>query len=157
MSERLDRIDARIVAELANEGRQSNKELAAKIDLAPSSCLERVRRLRATGVLRGFHADVDPEALGIGIQAMVAIRLHQHSAELARGFLDYARTLPEVLWAAHLAGENDYLLQVGVHDVAHLRDFTLDRLTARDEVAHVETALIFEQARRWEPPDYSGR
>jgi len=151
----LDRIDSRIVAELAKDGRLSNKELAAKIDLAPSSCLERVRRLRAEGVIRGFHAEISPEALGIGIQALVSIRLHLHSADLARGFLEYMEGLPEVIWAAHLAGENDYLLQIAVADVSHLRDFTLDRLTAREEVQHVETALIFEQLRRWRLPDYS--
>ena len=155
MKRPLDRIDSRILAELAKDGRQSNKELAARIDLAPSSCLERVRRLRAEGVIRGFHAEISAEALGIGIQAIVAIRLHLHSADLARAFLESMEKLPEVIWAAHLAGENDYLLHVAVADVAHLRDFTLDRLTARDEVQHVETALIFEQSRRWQLPDYT--
>lgn len=60
----LDRIDCGILAALQNDGRLSNKELAARVGLAPSSCLARVRRLREGGVLRGVHADVDPRALG---------------------------------------------------------------------------------------------
>ena len=69
---RLDRTDCEILAELQKNARLSNKELAARIGLAPSSCLERVRRLASAGVLRGYHAQVDPGALGIGLEAMVA-------------------------------------------------------------------------------------
>jgi DNA-binding Lrp family transcriptional regulator len=144
----LDRTDTRIVAELQNNARLSNKELAARVSLAPSSCLERVRRLRSEGVLRGFHADVDPRVLGIAFQAMISVRLKQHSRDLAAAFRAHLETRPEVVALYHLAGENDYLLQVAVRDVDHLRNFTLDQLTARDEVGHVETALVFEHVRR---------
>ena len=64
----MDRIDFGIISELQNNARLSNKELAARVKLAPSSCLERTRRLTADGVLRGFHAEVDPAALGVGLQ-----------------------------------------------------------------------------------------
>ncbi len=143
------------MAELSNNARLSNKELAAEVGLAPSSCLERVRRLQADGVLRGYHADVDPGALGIGIQAMIAVRLKQHSRELADSFRDHVRTRPEVVALWHVAGENDYLVQIAVRDVEHLRNFALDALTVRDEVAHLETSLIFEHRRAWNLPDYT--
>ena len=68
--EHLDRIDFEILAQLQNDARLSNKELAARVHLAPSSCLERVRRLRRLGAITGFHATVDPEVLGIALQAM---------------------------------------------------------------------------------------
>lgn len=154
MPEALDRIDSILVAQLQNNARLSNKELAARAGLAPSSCLERVRRLTRTGVLRGFHAEVDPSAVGITLQAMIAVRLKQHSRNLAAAFRRHVDTLPEVVALFHIAGENDYLLQVAVRDVDHLRNFTLDGLTARDEVAHVETALIFEHVRKWSLPRY---
>lgn len=150
----LDRTDARLIAELQNNARLSNKELAARVGLAPSSCLERVRRLRSEGALRGFHADVDPRVLGIAFQAMIAVRLKQHSRDLAAAFRAHVDSLPEVVALYHIAGENDYLLQVAVRDVDHLRNFTLDRLTVREEVAHVETALVFEHVRRWVLPEY---
>jgi DNA-binding Lrp family transcriptional regulator len=152
----LDRIDARLVAELSNNARLSNKELAARVKLAPSTCLERVRRLAREGVFRGFHADVDPRALGITLQALVTVRLRQHSRELAAAFRRHLESRPEVVALYHLAGENDYLLQVAVPGVDALRNFTLDQLTAREEVAHVETSLVFEHVRRWSLPDYRG-
>ena len=150
----LDRTDTRLIAELQKNARLSNKELAARVGLAPSSCLERVKRLRREGVLRGFHAEVDPAVLGITLQAMIAVRLKQHSRDLASAFRAHVQALREVVALYHMAGENDYLLQVAVHDVDHLRNFTLDRLTAREEVAHVETSLVFEHVRRWDLPDY---
>jgi DNA-binding Lrp family transcriptional regulator len=70
----LDRIDFAILAALQNDGRLTNKELAGRVGLAPSSCLERVRRLREAGTLRGSHAEVDPAVLGIGLQALLAVR-----------------------------------------------------------------------------------
>ena len=81
MTRPLDRIDCTILEALQNDARLSNKELAARVGLAPSSCLERVRRLREDGILRSAHFVVDPHALGIGLQAMIAIRLHKHDRE----------------------------------------------------------------------------
>ena len=77
--EALDRIDYEIVRRLRNNARLSNKELAAEVGLAPSSCLVRVRGLERDGVLRGYHADVDPGSLGVRLQAMISIRLQRHS------------------------------------------------------------------------------
>ena len=155
MPRSLDRTDHAILGQLQNDARLSNKELAARVGLAPSSCLERVRRLREDGVLRGFHAEIDPAALGVGIQAMVAVRIRRHSRAMNDAFRAHLLSLPEVIATAHIAGENDYMIHVAVRDVEHLRNFTLDQLTTREEVAHVETALIFEHHRRWVLPDYS--
>ena len=74
----LDRLDCQIVDALQRNARLSNKELAAKVGLAASSCLERVRRLGRERVFVGFHAEVDPGALGVGLQAMIAVRLRRH-------------------------------------------------------------------------------
>jgi DNA-binding Lrp family transcriptional regulator len=143
------------LGELQKDARLSNKELAARVALAPSSCLERVRRLRREGVLRGFHAEVDPAALGIGLEALIAVRLTRHSRELMRRFRAHVDPLPEVVAVFHVGGRNDFLLQVAVRDVEHLRNFALDALTGLEEVAHLETSLIFEHAPRLPLPDYS--
>lgn len=148
----LDRIDFAILSALQKNARISNKELAAQVGLAPSSCLERVRRLAADGVLRGSHAEVDPKALGVGLQAMIAVRLSRHSRELVEAFREHALGLPEVLALYHLAGANDFLVHVAVRDSDGLRDLALTAFTTRPEVAHLETALIFEHARGSELP-----
>jgi DNA-binding Lrp family transcriptional regulator len=149
----LDRIDRQLLALLQNDGWLSNKELSAKVGLAPSSCLERVRRLRGEGVLRGCHAEVEPSALGIGLQALIAVRLRQHSRDLVDAFRDHVLALPEVIAAFHVAGAHDFLLHVVVRDADHLKDLALDAFTTRPEVANLETSLIFEAARTPGLPD----
>jgi DNA-binding Lrp family transcriptional regulator len=146
--ERLDRTDRALVAELQNNARISNKELAAVVGLAPSTCLERVRALRARGVVRGFHADVDRAALGRSLEAMVAVRVRPHSRANVDLFWRDALALPEVIEVFHVTGADDFLVHVAVADMDGLRNFVLDRLTVRPEVAHVESHLIYAQGRR---------
>jgi DNA-binding Lrp family transcriptional regulator len=146
--ERLDRTDRALVAALQNNARVSNKDLAAHAGLAPSTCLERVRALRARGVLKGFHADVDRGALGRSLEAMVAVRVRPHSRENVDRFWRYVLDLPEVVEVFHVTGADDFLVHVGVADMDGLRNFVLDRLTVRPEVAHVESNLIYAQGRR---------
>ncbi len=144
METRLDRTDLAILAELQNDARLSNKELAARVGLAPSSCLERVRRLREGGVLTGFRAQVEPRALGIAIQALVFVRLSRHDREQVKGFRKHALSIREAIGVYHVAGQHDFLVHVGVRDANHLRDLALDAFTSRREVARIETHLIFE-------------
>lgn len=150
----LDRIDHAILAELAKNARITNKDLALLVGLSASRTLERVRSLRQRGVIRGYHADIDPIALGIGIEALVAVRLRQHSRDLVGAFRAHALSLPETLAVFHVAGENDFVIHVATRDTEHLRDFALDAFTTRPEVAHLETTLIFEAIRPGEMPDW---
>lgn len=144
MTMTLDRIDFAIVAALQNDARLSNKELAARVGLAPSSCLERVRRLRHEKVLRGFRAEVDPAALGVGMQALIFVRLARHARKHVQTFRRHALGLPETLALYHVAGHQDFLVHVAIRDANHLRDLALDAFTTRREVARMETHLIFE-------------
>jgi len=146
--EQLDRIDRAIVEALQNNARLPNKQLAELVGLAPSTCLERVRALRARGVVRGFHAEIDRPSLGRSLEAIHAVRIRPHSRAHVDAFWEYALGLPEVVEVFHVTGADDFLVHVGVADMDALRNFVLDRLTVRPEVAHVETHLIFGQARR---------
>jgi DNA-binding Lrp family transcriptional regulator len=148
----LDRIDFEILRVLQNNARLSNKELAARIGLAPSSCLLRVRRLTGEGILRGFRAQVDPKALGIGMEALVFVRLDRHSRQKVQSFRRHVLGLKETLGVFHVAGRHDFVVHVAVRDADHLRDLALDGFTTRPEVAHMETHLIFEHAHRAELP-----
>ena len=150
----LDRIDCALIAALQKDGRLSNKELAALVGLAPSSCLERVRRLRLLGVLLGVHTELNPEAVGIGLQALIAVRLRQHARDQVEAFRAHVLSLHEVLSVFHVAGADDFLVHVAVRDAHHLRDLALDAFTRREEVAHLQTSLVFEHARAPEMPIY---
>ena len=142
----LDRIDTEIVRQLQNNARLSNKELAKKVGLAPSSCLIRVRGLQNAGVLRGYHAEIDPKFLGVGLQAMISVRLHHHSLIDVESFREHVLSLPEVRQLYHIAGANDFLLHIWVKDPQHLRELAMHSITSRAEVAHIETGLIFEHS-----------
>ncbi|MBI2409034.1 MAG: Lrp/AsnC family transcriptional regulator [Gemmatimonadetes bacterium] len=143
----IDRIDREILAHLQNDARISNKELAARVGLAPSSCLARVRRLESSGALLGYHAEVDPRVHGVTLEALIAIRLEKHARTAIAAFERHVGTLPEVRGAFHVAGANDYLVHVAVRDAEHLRDFALSAFATRPEVAHMETSLIFSHTR----------
>ncbi len=139
----LDAIDLHILEVLQNNARTSNKELAQKVGLAPSSCLRRVRALEERGALLSYSAVVHPTALGIGLEAMVSVRLDVHSRDAFESFAAHLRTLPEVVRHYSLSGADDFLIHVAVRDAAHLRSVTLDSFASRDEVRHLETAVIF--------------
>ncbi len=150
-----DRIDDAILQALQKNARISNKELAARVGLAPSSCLERVRRLTERGILTGFSARVDPSALGVGLQAFVAVQLAQHSRDLVETFRAHLLTLEEVVSVYHMGGENDFLVHVAVRDASHLRDLALDAFTTRAEVARMQTALVYEHVEPGVWPNYA--
>nr|WP_281379588.1 Lrp/AsnC family transcriptional regulator [Rehaibacterium terrae] len=150
----MDRIDFALLRLLRKNARMPNKALAERVGIAPSTALERVRRLREARAIEGYHAEIAPAAVGIGLQALVAVRLARHSRELVDGFHDHLLRLPEVLAFYHLAGADDFLVHVGVRDAEHLRDFALTAFTERPEVAHIETRLIFEFRRNPELPVY---
>jgi DNA-binding Lrp family transcriptional regulator len=141
---KLDRIDFEILASLQANARMSNKDLATANKISPSTCLERVRRLNRIGAIKGYHADVSPETLGIGVQAMISIRLRQHAHIEFRSLIEQIMKIREVVNVYLLAGAQDFMVHVAVKDVAHLRTLVVDTFTSRDDVDHIETSLIFE-------------
>lgn len=151
---RLDRIDCEILRQLRKNARLPNKTLAERVGVAASTALERVRRLREFGALAGYHAEIDPAAIGIGLQAMVSVRLDRHTREDLDAFHAWLLTLREVLAFYHVAGRNDFLVHVAVRDSNHLRDFAMDAFTTRAEVAHIETSVIFTFQRNPDLPIY---
>ncbi|MGB5209346.1 MAG: Lrp/AsnC family transcriptional regulator [Gammaproteobacteria bacterium] len=150
----LDRIDREIIGLLRKNARISNKDLAERVGLAASTCLDRVRRLRVGGVLTGFHAEVDPGSIGIALQAMVAVRLDRHSRPAVEAFRRRMLARKEVLAVYHVAGANDFLVHLAARDATHLRQLTMEAFTESPEVAHIETGLIFDYARSANLPVY---
>ena len=142
-SEPPDEVDRAILRVLAQDARLPNASVAERVGVAPSTCHGRIRALRERGVIRGFHADIDPATLGLGLQAMIAVRLSAHTRGQIQAFVRSVPKLPGVVSAFHVAGADDYLLHVAVRDSDALRDFVLDHLTSHPAVRHTETSLIF--------------
>ncbi|MFT7516894.1 MAG: DNA-binding Lrp family transcriptional regulator [Myxococcota bacterium] len=148
----MDRIDFEICRELQNNARLSNKELAGKVGLAPSSCHERFKRLCATNVITGFHATIDAAQLGASLEAMVHVRLAKHARVEVDRFFEHLQQLPETIAFYHITGEFDYLVHVAVRDANHLRDLALDAFTTRPEVAQIQTSLVFMSKTKVQQP-----
>jgi DNA-binding Lrp family transcriptional regulator len=143
----LDAVDRAILEILSGDARITNNALAERVGVAPSTCLARVKALRESGVLRGFHAEIDLGALGRPLQAMISIRLTVHAREQIEDFTNAVRTLPGVLSVFHMTGVTDYLVWVAAADMNELREFVVDHLATHSAVAHAETSLIYEHRR----------
>ena len=140
----LDETDRRILRLLERDARVPNNALAAAVGIAPSTCLGRVRAMREAGIIRGFHAEIDPAALGRGLQAMIAVRMQGGARGELAAFARRIAERPEVRDVYFVAGADDFLIHVAVRDTATLRAFVVDQLSAQTEVALTETSLIFE-------------
>ncbi|QFZ16634.1 Lrp/AsnC family transcriptional regulator [Saccharothrix syringae] len=143
----MDELDSEIIRNLQSDARLTNRELARRLGVAPSTCLERVRSLRERGVIRGYHADVDLGALNRPVQAFVAARLRPMSRPVIDGFKAAIGTLPEVTAMYVVAGDDDFLIHVAVRDLEHLHAFLIDRLSRRREVISFRSSVIYEAMR----------
>jgi DNA-binding Lrp family transcriptional regulator len=143
----LDATDRAILEVLGRDARVTNQALAEQAGIAASTALARLRSLRARGVIKGFHAEVDLAALGRPLQAMIAVRLAVHAREQIDAFTRAVRELPGVLMVFHLTGVTDYLVWVAAADAQDLREFVVDHLATHPSVAHAETSLIYEHQR----------
>ena len=143
----LDETDRQLLALLTEDARTPNSTLAARVGIAPSTCLMRVRRLQETGVIRGFHAEISPEALGLPLQAVVVVRLQGHARSRIGEFGGWLAGLPGVLNVFFLAGGDDFQVHVAAASPDDLREFVVRNLSASRDVAMTETHLIFEHIR----------
>jgi DNA-binding Lrp family transcriptional regulator len=144
----VDELDSAIVRHLQEDARQSNRDIARKLGIAPSTCLERTRLLRQRGVLRGYHAEVDLPALNRGVQAIVAVQVRPLSRQVVESFEQSVARMPEVLSVYTMAGSDDFLVHVTAQDNDHLHAFLLDRFTSRREIVGFRTSIIFQHLRK---------
>ncbi len=147
----LDGVDRRILTLLHADARISNSALADAVGIAPSTCHGRVRRLQEIGVIRGFHADIDPAAIGLPLQAMISVSLQAGSRGKIRTFIQQIRDRPQVIDVYFLAGADDFIIHVAARDTDDLRSFVVDNLNSDADVAGTQTSLIFEHLRGASP------
>ena len=141
-SSEFDSITLALLRELQKDARQTNKALAEKVGVAPSTCLERVRELQARGVIRGFRADVDPAVIGRPMEAILSVQQRAAHRKAIEALLEETARLPETVRVMALTGTTDFIIHVAVRDMDHLRDIVW-RLTERPEVGRVQSSLVF--------------
>ena len=140
----LDATDRALLRALSANARVTGSELAAMAGIAQSTVALRLRRLQHDGYLKGAHADIALAALGVTLQALIAVKLVKHVRTEVDAFRQAAPTWPGVLALFHMGGADDYLLHVASRSAEDLRQFVLTYLAGHPAVAHTETNLIFE-------------
>jgi DNA-binding Lrp family transcriptional regulator len=138
---KLDRVDRRILRALQDDGRMTNVELARRAEISAPPCLRRVRALEEGGYIRGYHADINPEALGFGVTVFAQVGLSSQAETDLKAFEALMQSWPEVRECHMLAGETDFLLRIVAVDWDAYQRFLTTRLTAAPNVTHVKSAL----------------
>jgi DNA-binding Lrp family transcriptional regulator len=139
---RLDHIDRQILAELQADGRMTNVELARRVGISAPPCLRRVRTLEEAGYIRGYHAVVDPRALGFEVQVFAMVGLQQQAEKHLAAFEQQCRDWPLVRECHMLNGEVDFILKCVAPDLSTFQAFLTGELTAAPNVASVKTSLV---------------
>ncbi|MEO5597314.1 MAG: Lrp/AsnC family transcriptional regulator [Novosphingobium sp.] len=144
----LDSIDRRLLAELQDDGRITNVELATRVGLTAPPCLRRVRGLEDSGVIKGYHAELDASKLGFAITVFAMVSLKSQAEDALRQFEDHMRGLPEVRECHMLNGEIDFILKIVSKDLQSFQEFLTSKLTPAPNVASVKTSLTIRTAKQ---------
>lgn len=138
----IDAINEKILRELSRDGRLTNLELAERAGLSPSACLRRVQELERRGVIRGYRAVLDPEAMGVGFVAYVAVGLGLHTKAAQAGFERAIAAAPQVRECHNITGTIEYLLRVEVADLAAYKHFHTEILGTLPQVSAITTYVV---------------
>ena len=144
---KLDDVDRQILNALQADGRITNVELAKRAGISAPPCLRRVRVLEDDGIIRGYHADVNADALGYSVNVFAFVGLTSQAESDLQGFEEMVRGWPQVRECHMLMGETDFLLKIVAHDWDDFQQFLTTRLTPARNVSHVKTALAIRSAK----------
>jgi len=145
---KLDRVDLSILRDLQDDGRMTNVALARRAGITPPPCLRRVRALEESGFIIGYHAKINPEALGFGVTVFAQVGLGSQAESDLVAFEGMVQSWPEVRECHMLAGETDFLLKVVASDWDAYQRFVTTKLTAAPNVAHVKSALAIRPSKQ---------
>lgn len=145
---KLDQIDLKILHDLQDDGRITNVDLAKRAGISAPPCLRRVRALEESGYIRGYHADVNPEALGYGVTVFAQVGLSSQAESDLVAFESLVAGWPLVRECYMLAGETDFLLRIVARDWDSYNRFLTSELTAAPNVSHVKSALAIRLSKQ---------
>ncbi|WP_298676260.1 Lrp/AsnC family transcriptional regulator [uncultured Lentibacter sp.] len=143
-----DRIDSTLLAALQENAQVTAQELAERLGLSPSQAARRRLRLEASGVIRGYRAELDAEALGLGVQAFVQVQLRNHDSVQSKSFGKLIKAQPEIVSAWSMTGDADLLLRVYCQDLASLNHLIHAILLAHGSVSRVHSQIVMNQLKQ---------
>ena len=145
---KIDEFGLHILRELQADGRISVLDLAKRVSLSPTPCARRLAQLVESGVIEGFGARVDPRALGLSVEVMVAVKLERHANAIPEDFRRRILEREEVVACFAMTGDTDYLLHVMVPDIDSLNRFLMQEVLHIEGVRDVRTSLVLEAVKR---------
>jgi len=144
---KLDKIDRHILSDLQADGRMTNVDLAKRAGISAPPCLRRVRALEKAEVIRGYHADIAPEALGYTVTVFALVGLNSQAEADLKAFETLMGSWPNVRECHMLAGEADFLVKIVAEDWDHYQKFLTTQLTSAPNVSHVKSLMVFRTAK----------
>lgn len=144
---KLDAVDRKILSCLQSEGRITNVDLSEKVGITAPPCLRRVRALEDEGFIKGYHADLDQEALGYSLTVFAMVGLHSQAEADLQAFEEKVYEWPMVRECFMLNGEIDFILKIVAEDLAAFQQFLTGELTPAPNVASVKTSLTIRTSK----------
>lgn len=142
MKTHLDEVDIHILSLLQDDGRVTNADLAKLVGLSPPSVLQRVRALEKSGLIRGYHAILDPDRLGLRVTALAMISLSLHQEQPIERFRRSIQEIPEVLECLHVSGEFDFLLKIVVKDIRAYEQLIREKLSKIRGIRQIKSSFV---------------
>jgi Lrp/AsnC family leucine-responsive transcriptional regulator len=143
----LDRTDRRILNTLQNNGRIANVDLARQVNLTPTPCLERVKRLEKEGFITSYVALLDPIKANAALCAYIEVQLTSTTTEAIQLFNQQILALDEVLECQMVAGGFDYLIKIRVADMHHYRRFLGEKLSTIQGISQTHTYVVIQDVK----------
>ncbi|MDG1374959.1 MAG: Lrp/AsnC family transcriptional regulator [Flavobacteriaceae bacterium] len=144
---KLDSIDTQLLNFLQKDAKQTNKELASKLDMSVTAVYERIKKLEKSGVIANYVALLNKESIGRAFIAFCHIKLVKHSQDLVNQFEKEVASIDEVLEVYHLSGDYDYLLKVHVKDMESFRKFMVNKLTNIDHIGSSNSMFVISEVK----------
>jgi Lrp/AsnC family leucine-responsive transcriptional regulator len=146
--EKLDKTDFKILKELQIDGRISNLDLAQKVGLSATPTFERVKKLEKAKIIKSYHAELNVESLGLGIQTFMLVSLAQTRGNSVPNFIKQIEEIPEIIECYHVTGSSDYVLKIMVTDIAAYESLAMDKIRNISEIANVTTMVILSTIKK---------
>jgi DNA-binding Lrp family transcriptional regulator len=153
---KLDAIDRKILSILQENGKITNAQLSKEVGLSPAPTLERVKKLEGSGIIKSYHAQVDPEKLGLGVSTFVQVGLVGHSKDVIKVFVDAINPIDEIIECHHITGTGDFILKIVTHDIPSYQKLMLERVSEIEIVDTLQSMVIlstFKDSKKLPLPD----
>ncbi len=139
---KLDQIDRKILYILQRNGRITNAQLSKEVGLSPAPTLERVKKLELNGMIKSYHAVLDPDKLGLGVSTFVLVSLVGHNKENIDEFMKHINDIEEVVECHHITGTGDFILKIVAKDIASYQKLMLEQISEIKVVDNMQSMVI---------------